>query len=69
MSKITVENLNKEIKSLMDKHFDLEKSVAVSEKNLSSDNLEIEKLKKEKLKIKDDLLEKQNQLKSLLNNE
>ena len=43
----------------MDKHFDLEKSVAVSEKNLSSDNLEIEKLKKEKLKIKDDLLSKE----------
>ena len=47
MSKKTVKILNKEIKSLADKHFVFEKQIAAAEKNLLFDNLEIEKRKVE----------------------
>lgn len=67
MSKKIIENLNKEIKSLMNKDFDLRKSLERVEKDLTVDDIEIEKLKKEKLKIKDKILAKQNELKSVLN--
>ena len=66
MNKKIIENLNKEIKSLMNKDFDLKKSLERLEKNLTVDDIEIEKLKKEKLKIKDKILVKQNELKLAL---
>jgi len=66
MSKKIIESLNKEIKSLMDKDFDLRKSLEKLEKDLTADDIEIEKLKKEKLKIKDKILAKQNELKLAL---
>jgi uncharacterized protein YdcH (DUF465 family) len=66
MNKKITENLNKEIQSLMNKDFDLRKSIERSEKDLIVDNIEIEQLKKEKLKIKDKILAKQNELKSAL---
>ena len=66
MNKKNTENLNKEIQSLMNKDFDLRKSIERSEKDLIVDNIEIEQLKKEKLKIKDKILAKQNELKSAL---
>ena len=66
MSKKIIENLNKEIKSLMNKDFDLRKSLERLEKNLTVDDIEIEKLKKEKLKIKHKILVKQNELKLAL---
>ena len=66
MNKKIIENLNKEIKSLMNKDFDLRKSLERLEKNLTDDDIEIEKLKKEKLKIKDKILVKQNELKLAL---
>lgn len=67
MNEKIIENLNNEISSLMDKHFHLEKSVDKLQKDLSTDNIEVEKVKKQKLKIKDELIEKQNILNSLLN--
>jgi uncharacterized protein YdcH (DUF465 family) len=66
MSIKIIENLNKEIKSLMNKDFDLRKSLERVEKDLTVDDIEIEKLKKEKLKIKDKILAKQNELKLAL---
>ena len=66
MSIKIIENLNKEIKSLMDKNFYLRKSLERVEKDLTVDDIEIEKLKKEKLKIKDKILAKQNELKLAL---
>jgi len=66
MNKKIIENLNKEIKSLMNKDFDLRKSLERLEKNLTVDDIEIEKLKKEKLKIKHKILVKQNELKLAL---
>jgi uncharacterized protein YdcH (DUF465 family) len=66
MNKKIIENLNKEIKSLMNKDFDLRKSLEKLEKDLTVDDIEIEKLKKEKLKIKDKILAKQNELKLAL---
>ena len=66
MNKKIIENLNKEIKSLMNKDFDLRKSLERLEKSLTVDDIEIEKLKKEKLKIKDKILVKQNELKLAL---
>ena len=66
MNKKIIENLNKEIKSLMNKDFDLRKSLERLEKSLTVDDIEIEKLKKEKLKIKDKILAKQNELKLAL---
>lgn len=66
MNKKIIENLNKEIKSLMNKDCDLRKSLERLEKNLTVDDIEIEKLKKEKLKIKDKILVKQNELKLAL---
>ena len=66
MNKKIIENLNKEIKSLMNKDFDLRKSLEKLEKDLTVDDIEIEKLKKEKLKIKDKILVKQNELKLAL---
>ena len=66
MNKKIIENLNKGIKSLMNKDFDLRKSLERLEKNLTVDDIEIEKLKKEKLKIKDKILVKQNELKLAL---
>jgi len=47
----------------MNKDFDLRKSIDRSEKDLIVANIEIEQLKKEKLKIKDKILAKQNELK------
>ena len=52
MSKKLIESLNKEIKSLMNKDFNLRKSLEKLEKDLTVDDIEIEKLKKEKLKRK-----------------
>jgi hypothetical protein len=66
MNKKIIENLNKEIKSLMNKDFDLRKSLEKLEKDLTADDIEIEKLKKEKLEIKDKILAKQNELKLAL---
>jgi len=66
MNKKIIENLNKEIKSLMNKDFDLRKSLEKLEKDLTVDDIEIEKIKKEKLKIKDKILAKQNELKLAL---
>ena len=66
MSIKIIKNLNKEIKSLMDKNFYLRKSLERVEKDLTVDDIEIEKLKKEKLKIKDKILAKQNELKLAL---
>ena len=63
MNKKIIENLNKEIKSLMNKDFDLRKSLEKLSKDLTADDIEIEKLKKEKLKIKDKIFAKQNELK------
>lgn len=62
-----IENLNKEIKSLMDRHFESSKLVEEAEKHLSIDGIELEKLKKEKLKIKDKILIKQSELTKRLN--
>ena len=59
--------LNKEIKSLMNKHFDLEKSIENLLNEVTIDSIRIEKLKKEKLKIKDIILEKQKDLNENLN--
>jgi len=50
----------------MNKDFDLRKSIDRSEKDLIVANIEIEQLKKEKLKIKDKILAKQNELKLAL---
>jgi len=66
MAKNICIKLNKEIKSLMNKDFDLRKSLEKLEKDLTVDDIEIEKLKKEKLKIKDKILAKQNELKLAL---
>jgi len=66
MNKKIIENLNKEIKSLMNKDFDLRKFLEKLEKDLTADDIEIEKLKKEKLEIKDKILAKQNELKLAL---
>ena len=66
MNKKIIESLNKEIKSLMNKDFDLRKSLEKLAKDLTADDIEIEKLKKEKLKIKDKILVKQNELKLAL---
>ena len=66
MSKKILDNLNKEIKSLMNKNFDLRKSTEKLEKYLTVDDTKIEKLKKEKLKIKDKIYAKQNELKLTL---
>ena len=66
MSKKLIESLNKEIKSLMNKDFDLRKSLEKLEKDLTANDIEIEKLNKEKLKIKDKILAKQNELKLAL---
>jgi uncharacterized protein YdcH (DUF465 family) len=66
MNKKLIESLNKEIKSLMNKDFDLRKSLEKLAKDLTADDIEIEKLKKEKLKIKDKILVKQNELKLAL---
>ncbi len=66
MSKKLIESLNKEIKSLMNKDFDLRKSLEKLEKDLTVGDIEIEKLKKEKLKIKDKIFVKQNELKLAL---
>ena len=66
MSKKLIESLNKEIKSLMNKDFDLRKSLEKLEKDLTANDIEIEKLKKEKLKIKDKIFVKQNELKLAL---
>ena len=63
MNKKIIESLNKEIKSLMNKDFDLRKSLEKLSKDLTADDIEIEKLKKEKLKIKDKIFAKQNELK------
>ena len=67
MNEKIIENLNNEINSLRNKHFLLEKSVNKLQKDLALDDIEIEKVKKQKLKIKDELLEKQNILNSFLN--
>jgi hypothetical protein len=64
MSKKIIENLKKEIESLMSKDFDLRKSIEKLEKDLKVDDVKFKKLKKEKLKIKDEILSKQNELKS-----
>ena len=50
----------------MNKDFDLRKSLEKLEKDLTANDIEIEKLKKEKLKIKDKILVKQNELKLAL---
>jgi uncharacterized protein YdcH (DUF465 family) len=50
----------------MNKDFDLRKSLEKLAKDLTADDIEIEKLKKEKLKIKDKILVKQNELKLAL---
>ena len=67
MSKKIIENLKKEIESLMSKDFDLRKSIEKLEKDLKVDDVKFKKLKKEKLKIKDEILSKQNELKLVLN--
>jgi hypothetical protein len=67
MNKKIIENLKKEIESLMSKDFDLRKSIEKLEKDLKVDDVKFKKLKKEKLKIKDEILSKQNELKSVLN--
>ena len=67
MSKKIIENLKKEIESLMSKDFDLRKSIEKLEKDLKVDDVRFKKLKKEKLKIKDEILSKQNELKLVLN--
>jgi uncharacterized protein YdcH (DUF465 family) len=66
MAKNICIKLNKEIKSLMNKDFDLRKSLEKLAKDLTADDIEIEKLKKEKLEIKDKILAKQNELKLAL---
>ena len=67
MSKKVIENLKKEIQSLMNKDFDLRKSIEKLEKELKIDDVQFKKLKKEKLKIKDEILSKKDELKALLN--
>ena len=67
MSKKIIENLKKEIELLMSKDFDLRKSIEKLEKDLKVDDVKFKKLKKEKLKIKDKILSKQNELKLVLN--
>ena len=67
MTKNICIKLNKELKSLMAKHFDLEKSIEKSQNNSTVDSIQIEILKKEKLKIKDIILEKQKELTKNLN--
>ena len=67
MSKKVIENLKKEIQSLMNKDFDWRKSIEKLEKELKIDDVQFKKLKKEKLKIKDEILSKKDELKALLN--
>ena len=67
MSKKVIENLKKGIQSLMNKDFDLRKSIEKLEKELKIDDVQFKKLKKEKLKIKDEILSKKDELKALLN--
>ena len=67
MSKKVIENLKKEIQSLMNKDFDLRKSIEKLEKELKIDDVQFKKLKKEKMKIKDEILSKKDELKALLN--
>ena len=67
MSKKVIENLKKEIQSLMNKDFDLRKSIEKLEKDLNIDDVQFKKLKKEKLKIKDEILSKKEKLIPLLN--
>jgi hypothetical protein len=67
MSKKVIENLKKEIQSLMNKDFDLRKSIEKLEKDLNIDDVQFKKLKKEKLKIKDEILSKKDKLIPLLN--
>ena len=67
MSKKVIENLKKEIQSLMNKDFDLRKSIEKLEKELKIDDVQFKKLKKEKLKIKDEILSKKDELIPLLN--
>ena len=67
MSKKVIENLKKEIQSLMNKDFDLRKSIEKLEKELKIDDVQFKKLKKEKLKIKDEILSKKDKLIPLLN--
>lgn len=59
--------LNKELKSLMTKHFDLKKSIEKLQNDSTVDSIQIEILKKEKLKIKDTISEKQKELTENLN--
>ncbi len=66
MNKKIIENLNKEIKSLVNKKFDLQKSIEELEEDLATDDIKIEKLKKEKLQIKDKIFAKQNELRLAL---
>ena len=67
MSKKVIENLKKEIQSLMNKDFDLRKSIEKLEKELKIDDVQFKKLKKEKMKIKDEILSKKEKLIPLLN--
>ena len=67
MTKNICIKLNKELKSLMTKHFDLEKSIEKSQNDSTIDSIQIEMLKKEKLKIKDTISEKQKELTKNLN--
>ena len=67
MSKKVIENLKKEIQSLMNKDFDLRKSIEKLEKELKVDDVQFTKLKKEKLKVKNELLSKKDKLIPLLN--
>jgi len=67
MAKNICIKLNKELKSLIIKHFDLEKSIENLLNDATVDSIKIEKLKKEKLKIKDTIFEKQKELNENLN--
>ena len=67
MNKKIIKNLKKEIESLANKKFDLQKSIEELEKDLAVDDIQIEKLKKEKLQIKDKISTKENELKLFLN--
>ncbi|MBC8302299.1 MAG: DUF465 domain-containing protein [Pelagibacterales bacterium] len=51
----------------MNKDFDLRKSIEKLEKDLNIDDVQFKKLKKEKLKIKDEILSKKEKLIPLLN--
>ena len=66
MNKKIIKNLKKEIESLANKKFNLQKSIEGLEKDLAIDDIQIEKLKKEKLQIKDKISTKENELKSFL---